>query len=120
GMRTEFVRATAVMLLALPGVTLYRVSTALSRGMTVMQHDIYSRGLTESFGTAVALLIAFALGARQLAPEIAAIAGTLASGLVAFALARGLFTRSTPVANSPNDDLLPRLLRASAPIALYD
>ena len=58
GMRTEFVRATAVMLLALPGVTLYRVSTALSRGMTVMQHDIYSRGLTESFGTAVALLIA--------------------------------------------------------------
>ena len=48
------------MLLALPGVTLYRVNTALSRGMTVMQHDIYSRGLTESFGTALALLLAFA------------------------------------------------------------
>ncbi len=119
GMRTEFVRATAVMLLALPGVTLYRVSTALSRGMTVMQHDIYSRGLTESFGTAVALLIAFALGARQLAPEIAAIAGTLASGLVAFALARRLFP-FTPVPRSPSDDLVRPLLSSSAPIALYD
>jgi O-antigen/teichoic acid export membrane protein len=119
GVRPEFVRATAVMLLALPGVTLYRVSTALSRGMMVMHHDIYSRGLTESFGTAAALLIAFALGARQLAPEIAAITGTLASGLVAFALARRLFT-FTPITRSTNDDLVPQLLRASAPIALYD
>ena len=118
GMRPEFVQATAVMMLALPGVTLYRVSTALSRGMTVMRHDIYSRGLTESFGTAGALLLAFALGVRQLAPEIAAIAGTLASGLVAFALARRLFTSALPC--SPNDDLVSRLLRASAPIALYD
>jgi O-antigen/teichoic acid export membrane protein len=119
GMRPEFVRATAVMMLALPGVTLYRVSTALSRGMTVMHHDIYSRGLTESLGTAGALLLAFALGARQLAPEIAAVAGTLASGLVAFALARRLFT-SAATPRSPNDDLVSRLLRASAPIALYD
>src|SRR5260370_79889 len=87
--------------------------------MTVMQHDIYSRGLTESFGTAVALLIAFALGARQLAPEIAAIAGTLASGLVAFALARRLFP-FTPVPRSPSDDLVRPLLSSSAPIALYD
>src|ERR1044071_9531704 len=64
GLRTEFVRPCAVMLLALPGVTLYRINTALSRGMTVMHHDIYSRGLTESCGTAGALLVALALGAR--------------------------------------------------------
>src|SRR5437870_6047031 len=119
GMRTEFVRATAVMLLALPGVTLYRVSTALSRGMTVMHHDIYSRGLTESFGTAVALLVAFALGARQLAPEIAAIAATLASGLVASALVRRLVPFS-PVPRLPSDDLVRPVLRSSAPIALYN
>jgi O-antigen/teichoic acid export membrane protein len=120
GIRPEFVQPCAVMLLALPGVTLYRVNTALSRGMTVMHHDILSRGLTESLGTAVALLVAFAFGARQLAPELAAIAGTLASGLVAFFLARRLFTAKTPVTLSPNDDLVPSLLRASAPIALYD
>jgi O-antigen/teichoic acid export membrane protein len=119
GVRPEFVKATAVMLLALPGVTLYRVSTALSRGMMVMHHDIYSRGLTDSFGTAAALLIAFALGVRELAPEIAVIAGTIASGLVAFLLARRLFT-STPITRSPAVDLVPQLLRASAPIALYD
>src|SRR5437899_8142041 len=47
GMRTEFVRATAVMLLALPGVTLYRVSTALSRGMMVLHHDLYAPGLPD-------------------------------------------------------------------------
>lgn len=120
GLRSEFVHASAVMLLALPGVTLYRVNTALSRGMTVMHHDIYSRGLTESFGTAAALLVAFALGARRLAPEYAGIAGTLASGLVAFVLARRLFPPRGPVTPSPNDDLVPSLLRASAPIALYD
>jgi O-antigen/teichoic acid export membrane protein len=107
------------MLLALPGVTLYRVNTALSRGMTVMHHDIYSRGLTESFGTSAALLVALALGARELAPELAGIAGTLASGLVAFVLARKLFTAHGPV-RSPNDELVPSLLHASAPIALYD
>ena len=120
GIRPEFVQPSAVMLLALPGVTLYRVNTALSRGMTVMHHDIFSRGLTESLGTAIALLAAFALGARELAPELAAIAGTLASGLVAFFLARRLFTATEPVRPSPDDDLVPSLLRASGPIALYD
>lgn len=120
GQRPELVRAVAIMLLALPGVTLYRVSNALSRGMAVMHHDIYSRGLTESFGTAIALLIALALGARQLAPEIAAIAGSLASGLVAFACARHLFKIGPRVQNAPNKDLVPNLLKASAPIALYD
>ncbi len=120
GWRPEFVQACAVMLLALPGVTLYRVNTALSRGMTVMHHDIYSRGLTESFGTAAALLIAFTLGARQLAPEFAGIAGTLASGLVAYFLARRLFARRSPATAQPNDKLVSSLLRDSAPIALYD
>ena len=85
----------------------------------VLERRRRPRGLTESFGTAVALLIAFALGARQLAPEIAAIAGTLASGLVAFALARRLFP-FTPVPRWPSDDLVRPLLSSSAPIALYD
>src|SRR5262249_33038093 len=89
-MRPEFAEAIMVMLLALPGVTLYWFSTSLSRGMLVMHHDIWSRGLTESLGTALALLLAVFLGARQLAPEIAGIFGTLASGLVAFTLARSL------------------------------
>src|SRR5207249_10311841 len=91
GQRQELARATAVMLLALPGIALYRVSNAVSRGMAVMHHDIFSRGLTESLGTAAALVIAIALGTRDLAPEAAAVAGTLASGLLAFALARRLF-----------------------------
>jgi O-antigen/teichoic acid export membrane protein len=121
GIRPELARATAVMLLALPGIALYRVSNALSRGMAVMHHDIFSRGLTESFVTSAALVIAVWLGARQLAPEIAAIAGTLASGLVGFTLARRLFVPAAgAVPASTHRGLVPALVRASAPIALYD
>src|SRR5205814_1130661 len=73
-----------------------------------------------SLGTVGALLIAFAFGLRQLAPEIAAIFGTLASGLVAFALARRLFIKK-PVQSAPSvAEVVPRLARASGPIALYD
>src|SRR5439155_825227 len=122
GLRQELAWATGLMLLALPGIALYRVSNALSRGLAVMHHDIYSRGFTESFGTAAALVVAVAIGARELAPEAAAIAGTLASGCVAFVLARRLF-RSGP----EGSDREPRrrgpiesLVRASMPIALYD
>jgi O-antigen/teichoic acid export membrane protein len=121
GLRPEVARATAVMLLAIPGVALYRISTALSRGMGVMHHDIYSRGLTESLGTAAALVIAVLFGFKELAPEVAAIAGTLASGIVAFALVRRLFfSGPRPASLPPDDQLVPKLLRASAPIALYD
>ncbi len=121
GLRPEVARATALMFLAIPGVTLYRISTGLSRGMGVMQHDIYSRGLTESFATAAALLIAIFFGLRELAPEAAAICGTLASGLVAFILTRRIFkndTHSVPAAT--DEEMRSKLLRASEPIALYD
>src|SRR5207249_3961928 len=123
GQREQLARATAVMMLAMPGLVLYRVSNALSRGMAVMHHDIYSRGLTESLGTSAALLVAIALGGRDLAPEIAAIAGTLASGLVAFALARRLFMfrGSYPgLTTVSHASSVSALVRASAPIAAYD
>lgn len=118
--RPEVCRAIALILLAIPGVALYRVSNALSRGMAIMHHDIYSRGLTESLGTAAALLLAILAGMKEFSPEIAAIGGTLASGLVAFALMRRLFI-SLPASRAVNEsNLIPKLLRNSAPIALYD
>src|SRR5438876_12109778 len=43
----QMVSALALVLCAMPGLALYRISTAISRGMKVMQHDIYSRGMTE-------------------------------------------------------------------------
>ena len=121
GQQPELAKATAVTLLALPGIVLYRVSTGLSRGMTVMHHDIFSRGLTESLGTAAALLVAMALGLRQLAPEVAAVAGTLASGCVAFVLARRLYVpRGGGGAKPAGRGVVSSLMRASAPTALYD
>jgi len=121
GQQPDLARATAVTLLALPGIVLYRVSNGLSRGMTVMHHDIYSRGLTESLGTAAALLVAMAFGLRQLAPEAAAIGGTLASGCVAYAFARRLYVPAGGRVVAPaSRGLVASLLRASAPTALYD
>src|SRR6184192_4867126 len=43
----QMVSALALVLCAMPGLALYRISTAISRGMKVMQHDIFSRGMTE-------------------------------------------------------------------------
>src|SRR5438477_6803374 len=89
--------------------------------MAVMHHDIYSRGLTDSLGTAAALVLVLVLGSRDLAPEIAAVAGTLASGIVAFVLATRLFAQPAPNAASRADPrLVASLLRASTPIAMYD
>ncbi len=121
GLEPELVRATAVMLLALPGIALYRVANGLSRGMAVMHHDIYSRGLTESLATTAALVVAVLFGLRQLAPEVAAIAGTFASGGVALGLARRLYVpASGTLASRDLRGLVPTLIRASAPIAVYD
>ena len=47
GLDPEMIAALSVLLCALPGVTLYRICTADSRGMKVMRHDIFSRGIAE-------------------------------------------------------------------------
>src|SRR5216110_27596 len=55
-LQPQLLSALAVVLCAMPGVALYRISTSVSRGLKVMQHDIYSRGLTEPIVTTLALL----------------------------------------------------------------
>jgi len=87
----EMLSALAFVLCALPGISLYRVCTSISRGMKVMKHDIFSRGMTEPAVTTLALLIALGLGFTRFAPEIAAVAGTAASGIVALLFASKLF-----------------------------
>ena len=91
GLPRQMVSALAVVLCALPGIALYRVSTSISRGMKVMKHDIYSRGMTEPTATTLALLIALVIGFKDFAPEVAAIVGTAVSGTVALMLASRLF-----------------------------
>ena len=91
GLEPRLASALALVLCAMPGVALYRISTSVSRGMKVMQHDIYSRGFTEPIATTLALLAVVGIGSRTFAPEIAAIVGTAASGLVALGLASKLF-----------------------------
>jgi O-antigen/teichoic acid export membrane protein len=119
-LQPQMVSALAVLLCAIPGVALYRISTAVSRGMKVMQHDIYSRGITEPIVTTLAFLLALAVGFKEFSPEVAAIIGTAASGLIALVLASTLF-RHIP---SQTDGVSPlgearSLLGYAAPISVY-
>jgi O-antigen/teichoic acid export membrane protein len=116
----QMVSALALVLCAMPGLALYRISTAVSRGMKVMQHDIYSRGMTEPIATTLAFLLALAVGFKESSPEVAAIVGTATSGLIALALASTLF-RHIP---AHTDVVSPRgeagsLIAYAAPISIY-
>ena len=116
----QMVSALALVLCAMPGLALYRISTAISRGMKVMQHDIYSRGMMEPIATTLAFLFAVAVGFKQSSPEVAAIVGTAASGLIALALASTLFRHVPPQREvvSPFGEAR-SLLAYSAPISIY-
>ncbi|HEY2615106.1 MAG TPA: oligosaccharide flippase family protein [Chthoniobacterales bacterium] len=121
GLDSQMVAALSVMFCAMPVIALYRINTAVSRGMKVMRHDIFSRGITETIVTTLAFLAALWLGLKRFAPELAVIVGMGASGTVALLLARSLF-RSAP----PRPPALSyraearRLLAYAAPISAYD
>jgi O-antigen/teichoic acid export membrane protein len=116
----QMVSALALVLCAMPGLALYRISTAVSRGMKVMQHDIYSRGMTEPIATTLAFLLAFAVGFKESSPEVAAIVGTAASGLIALALASTLFRHIPAHADVVSHFGEARSLIAyAAPISIY-
>jgi O-antigen/teichoic acid export membrane protein len=119
GLERNMVSALALVLCALPGVGLYRVCISVSRGAKVMQHDIYSRGITEPIVTILAFLIALATGFDNFSPEVAAIVGTAASALIAFTLASRLF-RAHPESSSISYRSEARqLLGYAAPISAH-
>src|SRR5215510_4558308 len=116
----QMVSVLSLVVCAMPGLALYRICTAISRGMKVMQHDIYSRGMTEPIATTLAFLLAIAVGFKEFSPEIGVILGTAASGVVALRLASSCFhdvpaptTIVSPVAEARS------LLAYSAPISIY-
>jgi O-antigen/teichoic acid export membrane protein len=121
GLDPQMVAALSVMLCAMPVVALYRINTAVSRGMKVMRHDIFSRGITETIVTTLAFLVALNFGLKTFATEIAVIVGMGASGIVALLLAASLF-RSVPPAPAVISNLTEsrRLLAYAAPISAYD
>ena len=110
----------SVMVFSLPGMSLYAANTAVSRGMKVMRHDIFSRGLTESITTSAVFLLALSLGARSLGPAFAAVAGTSTSGIVAFLLARSLFRAAPLPTHFAYGKEAARLLSYAANISAYD
>ena len=118
-LQPEMVSALAVLLCAMPGVALYRISTSVSRGMKVMQHDIYSRGVTEPIATTLAFLLALAIGFGKFAPEVAAILGTATSGVVALVLASKLFSPTADRDAVPRLSEARRLIGYSASISVY-
>src|SRR5438067_2669235 len=116
----QMVSALTLVLCAMPGLALYRICTAISRGMKVMQHDIYSRGIAEPVATTLAFLLAIAVGFNASSPEVAAILGTAVSGITALVLASSLF-RHDPAHGtviSPFGEAK-SLIAYAAPISVY-
>lgn len=111
----ELADAILVMLLALPAVITYRICTGFSRGLRIMSHNIYSRGLAENLVTLVVFLLVYAAGIGQLAPVIALVVGTAAGGALALVLALGVAPGRG--AFSPAEGRL--LVRHSLPVAGY-
>ena len=116
----QMVSALTLVLCAMPGLALYRICTAISRGMKVMQHDIYSRGIADPVATTLAFLLAIAVGFNISSPEVAAILGTAVSGITALVLASSLFRR-----DSVHGAVVSRvgeaksLIAYAAPISIY-
>jgi O-antigen/teichoic acid export membrane protein len=121
GLDRQLISALSFMVCALPGLAAYYISTSVSRGMKVMRHDIYSRGVTQSTVTATVFLLAFAIGSQAFAPAIAAVAGATASGIVGLGLAWSLF-RSAPMPPAGFSRRIEagRLLSYAADIGAYD
>src|SRR6266704_614629 len=115
----EMLSALTFVLCALPGIALYRVCTSTSRGMRVMKHDIFSRGMTEPAMTTLALLIALGFGFTRFAPEVAAVSGTAASGIVALIFASRLFRGVTGRDTVSIWTEAKPLLAYGAPISIY-
>ena len=111
----ELADAVGLMVLALPGVVVYRISTGFSRGLRIMRHNLYSRGFVESLVTLTVFLAAFALGARALASVGALVVGTTAGGVVAFLLALTVASG----AGNVSIQAARRLVRHSLPVAGY-
>ena len=121
GLDRQLASGLSLMLCALPGLALYAINTAVSRGMKVMRHDIWSRGVTQSLVTSIAFLLALALGLQSSAPALAAVIGMTASGIVALGLAWSLFRNSpTRPAGFSYRTEAGRLLSYAANISAYD
>src|SRR5262245_62060347 len=116
----QLVSALTLVLCAMPGLALYRISTSVSRGMKVMQHDIYSRGLVEPVATTLAFLLAIGVGFNMSSPEVAAILGTAISGITAVVLASSLFRRGSAngIVGSRVSEAR-SLITYAAPISVY-
>jgi O-antigen/teichoic acid export membrane protein len=82
----EFTRGGTIMLLALPGIAVARVSTGVSRGLLAMRSEFFSRGLVETWVTTGVFIVAVSLGLRDVAPSLAVVCGSFGGALVAFVL----------------------------------
>ena len=96
GFIRAFANGGSIMLLALPGIAVARISVGVSRGLLAMRNEFYSRGLTETWVTTAVFVIVIAFGIRDRAPAIAVVAGTTLAAVVAFALAARSIARIDP------------------------
>lgn len=125
GQPQALVDATSVMLLAMPAITLFRVSIHGSRALRVMRHDLWTRGLTEPVVAVLALLVLTGFGLGFLSPVAAKGIGLAVAAALAYGLVRGLSRERPGGVLAPDgpgveERAAPRLLRFATPIACTD
>jgi O-antigen/teichoic acid export membrane protein len=115
-----FSRGGTLMLFALPGIAIARISTGVSRALLSMRSEFYSRGLTETWLTTGTFAVAIALGLRDAAPSLAVAVGSLGGGLIAFVLAArtiGWVRGAKTEASQPDAPGMIEMLRFSLPVS---
>ncbi len=106
-----------LMLLALPGLTIARISTGVSRGLLAMRSEFYSRGLGETWITTGVFALAVALGLRDAAPSLAVAVGSTGGAFIAAALTLRSLVGSSGRGRGESVPDTPAMVRYSWPVA---
>jgi len=106
----------SLMLLALPAISLARISTAASRASFVLTNEFYSRGITETLITIVTFVGLVAVGLHATSASLAVVVGSTCGGGVAWWLARRAL-RPLAGRNREGRVDMPAAIRYAAPIA---
>jgi O-antigen/teichoic acid export membrane protein len=101
--------ALALMAPSIPLLTLGRVSSAVARGLRVMDVDFYAHGIAGTIVMLTALALTLATGFGHASPSLSVTIGTLAAALVAGGLVTRLLARvsaTQPASPEPETGLL--------------
>lgn len=109
----------AMLAVAIPALTISRISSTVARGLGVMHIDFYATGIVGTLLLPVGLLLALALGFGPLSAAIGAAGSTVGAAVVAWIMARRIVRRQGLTrTDDAHHDLVSGLVKFTRPIAV--